>query len=86
MDITVEKPEKEKLEELKVDRWSILEHERARIDWHYDETEECYFLEGHVIVETSDGKKVEVKKGGFCRVSKRFIMCMGYQGAHKEAL
>ena len=31
MDITVEKPEKEKLEELKVDRWSIWEHERARI-------------------------------------------------------
>ena len=65
MDITVEKPEKEKLKELMVDSWSILEHERARINWHYDETEECYFLEGLVIVETSDGKMVEVKKGDF---------------------
>jgi uncharacterized cupin superfamily protein len=41
------------------------EHERARFDWHYDETEECYFLAGHVIVETEDGQKVEVKKGDF---------------------
>ncbi len=65
MKIKVEKPERKKLEELKVDTWSIWEHESARFDWHYDQTEECYFLEGHVIVETEDGQKVEVKKGDF---------------------
>ena len=63
--ISVEKPAQEKLDARRVRDWGIWEHETARFDWYYDQTEECYFLAGRVIVETEDGQKVEVKKGDF---------------------
>ena len=56
--ITVEKPAQEKLDARRVRDWGIWEHETARFDWYYDQTEECYFLAGRVIVETEDGQKV----------------------------
>ena len=37
--------------------------EVSRFDWYYDEPEECYFLEGKVVVETKDGPNVEFGKG-----------------------
>ncbi len=43
--------------------WPIWEKEVSRFDWYYDEPEECYFLEGKVVVESKDGSKVEFGKG-----------------------
>ena len=63
MEIKVEKPTEEKLKELKVKSWPTLEKEACIIDWYFDQTEESYFLEGRVIVESEDGQRVEVKKG-----------------------
>lgn len=60
--INVEKPSKERLEELKVFTWSIWTKEESTFDWHYDDREMCYFLEGDVIVKTDLGE-VAIGKG-----------------------
>lgn len=65
MKIEVHKPNKEDLETRGVLSWPIWEKEVSRFDWHYDSIEECYLLEGKVIVETEDGDKVEFRKGDF---------------------
>jgi uncharacterized cupin superfamily protein len=35
------------------------------LHWHYDFQEECYFLEGKVVVESKEAKKVSFGKGDF---------------------
>ncbi len=60
MEIKVEKPSQEKLEELGVKNWPIWEKEISEFDWYYSDKETCYLLEGEVIVKTDDG---EVKFG-----------------------
>jgi hypothetical protein len=61
-DIVVEKPTGEKLEQLRVTSWPIWTKEPSTFDWHYDEPETCYFLEGDVEVTTSEGS-VQVGRG-----------------------
>ncbi len=63
MKIETKKPTDKDLEKRDVLSWPIWEKEISRFDWHYDSTEECYLLEGKVIVETKDGEKVEFGKG-----------------------
>ena len=65
MRIEVRKPNKEDLERRGVLSWPIWEKEVSRFDWYYDSIEECYLLEGKVVVETEDGDKVEFGKGDF---------------------
>lgn len=61
--IIVEKnPTQEKLEGLGVSSWPTWNCGISEFDWTYDDTETCYFLEGHVVVE-SQNQKVEVNKG-----------------------
>jgi len=43
----------------------------CHFDWYYDDTEECYLLEGKVIVETEDGEKAEFGKGDYVTFPKR---------------
>ncbi len=70
MEIKIEKLDKKTLEERKIENWPIWEKEVSSFDWYYDDTEECYILEGRVIVETKDGQKVEIKKGDFVTFPK----------------
>ena len=63
MKIQVEKPTENHLKSKDVSSWPIWEKEVSRFDWHYDSTEECYLLEGEVVVETEDGESVEFGKG-----------------------
>jgi len=70
MTIEIKKPDKSELEKRGVSSWPIWEKEVSRFDWHYDAIEECYLLEGSVIVETEDGKKVEFGKGDFVTFPK----------------
>ena len=65
MKIQVYKPQKEDLERRGLLSWPIWEKEVSRFDWYYDSIEECYLLEGKVVVETEDGDKVEFGKGDF---------------------
>ena len=53
-----------------VDQWPIWEKEVSRFDWHYDSIEECYLLEGDVVVETADGERVQFGAGDFVTFPK----------------
>jgi uncharacterized cupin superfamily protein len=70
MEIKITKPSQEELNKRNVQSWGIWEKEVSKFDWHYDQTEECYILEGKVIVETKDGEKVEFGKGDFVTFPK----------------
>jgi len=70
MKIIIEKPDKEKLTSQGVFSWPIWEKEVSIFDWHYDSIEECYLLEGKVVVETEDGNTVEFGKGDFVTFPK----------------
>ncbi len=63
MNIEIKKPSPEDLSDLGVMSWPIWEKEVSSFDWHYDQKEICFFLEGKVVVETEDSKKVEIGKG-----------------------
>ncbi len=54
--IKVEQPEEERLQQLGVRSWPIWTKEPSTFDWHYDEQEICYFLEGEVTVKTDAGE------------------------------
>ncbi len=60
--IEVKNPSKEELDNLKVSTWPIWTKEKSRFDWHYDEKETCYILEGEAIVRYQ-GKEVKFGKG-----------------------
>jgi len=60
--IQIEKPTQEKLKSLGVESWPIWTKEPSKFDWHYDDKETCYFLEGEVTVETPH-EKVNIGKG-----------------------
>jgi uncharacterized protein len=49
--------------------WPIWEKEPSRFDWYYDQEEHCYILQGHVIVETSEGS-FEIKAGDYVIFAK----------------
>jgi len=70
MKIEIKKPEREEMEKEGIMSWPIWEKEVSRFDWHYDSIEECYLLEGKVVVETEDGEKVEFGKGDFVTFPK----------------
>ncbi|MFH0763143.1 MAG: cupin domain-containing protein [Candidatus Omnitrophota bacterium] len=70
MEIVVRRLKNEELKDLGVFGWPVWEKEVSKFDWHYDDIEECYFLEGKVIVEAKDGKKTEFGKGDFVSFPK----------------
>lgn len=63
MQISVEKPATEKLEQMGVAAWPIWEKEASTFSWHYGEKETCYILEGKVVVEPKGGEAVEINAG-----------------------
>ena len=65
MEIKVQKLGQGKLKKMGVFSWPIWTKEVSRFDWHYDSVEECYLLEGEVVVEPKGGKKVIFGKGDF---------------------
>jgi uncharacterized cupin superfamily protein len=70
MKIEIRKPKMEDIEKEGIMSWPIWEKEISRFNWHYDETEECYLLEGKAVVETDDGEKVQFSKGDFVTFPK----------------
>ncbi|MFC1599215.1 cupin domain-containing protein [Candidatus Omnitrophota bacterium] len=55
-------PSEERLKGLDTKSWPTWTCDVSEFDWHYDQNEACYFLEGEVTVETSQ-EKVDIKKG-----------------------
>ena len=60
--IVVTKPAKQELQKLGVTKWPIWTCEVSQFDWHYDDRETCYILEGSVVV-TGGGQTAEFGKG-----------------------
>lgn len=52
--ITVTKPSQHALEELGVGNWPIWTCGVSKFDWHYDDRETCYLLEGRVTVTAGE--------------------------------
>lgn len=67
--IRIEKPAKQRLKELNVEKWSPWECEPSVFNWEYDCDESAYVLEGKVKVKTSDGE-VEINKGDLAHFPK----------------
>ena len=65
MQPTIEKLSQDQLNRMNVFSWPIWTKEVSKFDWSYDSQEQCYFLEGDVLLETSDGQKYEFGKGDF---------------------
>jgi len=53
--IKIEKPDDQRLGSLGTKTWPIWTKEPSTFDWHYDDEETCYFLDGDVEVTTSEG-------------------------------
>ena len=70
MSIKIEKPSAAELAQRGVKDWPIWEKAVSRFDWHYDQIEECYLLEGQVVVETADGQRVTFGRGDFVTFPK----------------
>ncbi|MDP8260492.1 MAG: cupin domain-containing protein [Candidatus Gygaella obscura] len=70
MEIKVERLSNEELQKRQVFEWSIWNKEASVFDWHYDQQEQCYFLEGKVTVKTKDGESVSFTKGDFVTFPK----------------
>ena len=67
--IAVERPSAQRLKELGVSSWPIWTKEPSTFDWHYDDQETCYFLEGDVTVTTAEGE-VTVQQGDLATFPK----------------
>lgn len=70
MDIKVLKLSDEELEEKGVFDWPIWEKEVSEFPWTYDRNEDCYLLEGKVVIEYGDGKQITIEKGDFVSFPK----------------
>ena len=65
MDIKVEKPTEEKLQQLGVRNWPIWTKEVSEFNWYYDTKETCLILQGQVFVTPTGGESVEINAGDF---------------------
>jgi len=61
-EITVIKASQDELTELGALNWPIWTSEISKFDWHYDQKETCYLLEGRVTV-TAGGEQVSFGAG-----------------------
>ncbi len=62
-EVKIEKATQEKVEQMQILSWGVWEKEVCSFNWHYDETEVCYFLKGRVIVKLEDGREMECGTG-----------------------
>jgi uncharacterized cupin superfamily protein len=61
--ITKEKPDRAKLDQLRIDDWSPWECEPSQFPWQYEDQETASVFEGKVTVETEEGDTVEIEAG-----------------------
>jgi len=64
MEIKVRKATRQEMQNKGVLDWPTWECEASTFPWHYDEQEQCYFLDGQVTVE-AEGQTVSFGKGDF---------------------
>lgn len=69
MKIKIEKVDDKTLKKMGVRSWPIWECEPSTFDWHYDEDETCYILEGDITVRTSE-EEIKIGPGDFVTFPK----------------
>ncbi len=69
MKIRIEKLQEDELQARGIEAWPIWECETSTFDWHYDQQEQCYILEGEVTVKTAAGEVV-INPGDFVTFPK----------------
>lgn len=52
-----------KLDVLFVDDWPTWSKEVSEFDWHYDQKETCYIIEGKATITTEDGESITINAG-----------------------
>jgi len=52
-----------KLDVLYVDGWPIWSKGVSEFDWHYEQQETCYVLEGTAVITPEDGEPVTITSG-----------------------
>ena len=69
MQVIIEKVSENHIEEKQIRKWPIWEKEVSEFEWYYDSMEKCLFIEGEVIVKTSDGD-FKISQGDFVTFNK----------------
>jgi len=69
VNVEIKQLDESAIKQMEITSWPIWEKEVSRFDWSYDQTEECYILEGKVTVEF-EGGRVEFGKGDFVTFPK----------------
>lgn len=64
MKVTIKKLSQDEIKEKGIRNWPVWEKEISTFDWFYDTPEQCYILEGEVIVHTDSGD-YEIKAGDY---------------------
>ncbi len=67
--ISIENFSQKELEEKGVFNWPIWTKDISKFDWSYDITEQCYIIEGEIIVKTKD-ENVHIHAGDFVTFNK----------------
>jgi len=84
LEIQIEKPSQEKLEQMGVFGWPIWEKEASKFNWHYDQRETCYLLEGKVSVTAKNGKTVDFGAGDLVIFPEGLDCCWDIQQSVKK--
>lgn len=61
--ISIERPDRKKLDSLGVDTWPIWKKGISTFHWSYDTEETCYILEGKARVKAESGETAEFGPG-----------------------
>jgi len=62
--VKIEKLSDEEITRRGIRNWPVWEKEVSRFSWSYDGEEQCYILEGDVVIETDHGN-FSLKPGDF---------------------
>ncbi len=62
--VRIEKLNEEEIGRRGIRAWPVWEKEVSRFPWTYDGEEQCYILEGEVVIETEQGNFI-LKPGDF---------------------
>jgi uncharacterized cupin superfamily protein len=67
--VTIEKLTEDEMKARQIETWPIWTKEVSRFDWSYDSTEQCFIIEGELVVETPEGN-YSIKPGDFVTFQK----------------
>lgn len=82
--ISIHRPSSKELRDRGVDDWEIWEKGPSIFYYHYDENEECYFLEGDVLVVTPSGEEMHIHAGDFVMFPKGLDCTWNITGAVRK--